>query len=107
MSKSSPLHSGANFIFVVAFLYTLVLLFLAFFGGFAADSLSYLYGTIFVLYTLGLWISGILLYKRKRVGLILWYPLSVLVILNFPLGTIFGLLAYNNLLKKEVRELLQ
>jgi hypothetical protein len=80
--------------------------FLGFLGGMPTDVLGYTFLIFLTLYTLGLWVSGILLYKRKRAGLILWYPLSVFVILNFPLGTIFGLLVYNSLLKKEARELL-
>src|ERR1700722_1062556 len=70
------------------------------------DSVAITIFSCFGIYLLLLIIAGILLFKKKKYGLYLGWILTPLILLSFPIGTVFGIFIITKIVKKEVRALL-
>lgn len=107
-SQTPSRISAAHCIFAIAFFYTLIPLAIIIVAHINGDSHPDLFGRVFmsiwILFAVANWCAGILLYKKSRIGLYIWWVVSVLVLLNFPLGTLLGGLAYMYLSRPDARE---
>lgn len=102
--ETPSLISATNYIFLAAFIYTLVPICLFVVGGGANKDEAIILTSIALLFPSFLWTAGILLRNKSKVGLYFWWLSSILVLLSFPLGTLIGALAYMHLSKPDAKE---
>jgi hypothetical protein len=99
---------AADYIFMAAFSYTLLpIVAIGLINEFNKDEYFFLVACVcifFLVFCLPLWTAGILLYNKSKIGLYIWLPTSIIVLLSFPLGTLIGVLAYMHLLQPDVMD---
>jgi hypothetical protein len=71
------------------------------------DSVGIVLFSCVLLYILLLVFAGFLLFKRKKTGLFLGWMLIPLILIAFPIGTIFGIFIITKIVKADVRALLE
>lgn len=108
MSKSAPtqLKSAANALIAIGFFYILIIVMVFTMASRPPDKFGSIFGSIVLGFGLLLWFAAFLLYRCNRAGRIIWYICSPIVLLQFPIGTILGVMVYVHLGKEESREAL-
>lgn len=108
MSASAPtqLKSAANALIAIGFFYVLIIVMIFTMASRPPDTFGYIFGSAMLGFGLLLWFAAFLLYRCNRAGRIIWYICSPFVLLQFPIGTILGVMVYVHLGKEESREAL-
>ena len=92
-------------IFIAAFIYTAipVVVWVTSDSSQPADSIGIGIMAAIILIAAAYWTAGILIYRKSRIGLYIWWPCSILLLINFPLGTLVAALAYMYLSKPDAK----
>jgi hypothetical protein len=103
---ATELKSLAQLYWLYSFCLALPMAIVLALSGKSTDSVRVAIFACFGVYILLLVIAGFLFFKRKKVALILGWILIPLVLLAFPIGTVFGIIIITKIVKSDVRALL-
>ena len=101
MNTPPSLKPAANCLIAIGFLYVLIISIVVVISDQAPDTFGKVFGGCIFGLGLLLWIAAFLLYRRSNAGKYIWWVCSPLVLMQVPIGTALGALAFIYLNKPE------
>jgi hypothetical protein len=101
MKTPANLKSAANCLVAVGFFYLFAIALVVCLSEHPPDTLGKIPGVSFSVLGLMLWIAAFLLYRCNKVGKWIWFVCCPIVLLQVPIGTALGIIAFHYLGKPD------